>query len=62
MTMAAWPECWFCGWRDTGREGDRLLIAVPRCMICEECVGLCAEIVAERRAKAATPPEAPADG
>ena len=41
------PKCSFCGKR---HDEVNKLIAGPDVNICDECVGLCAEIVAEDRA------------
>jgi hypothetical protein len=41
---AAEPSCSFCG---KSRQDVKLLIAGPRAHICDECVSLCGEIIAE---------------
>jgi len=40
--------CDFCGKR---QEQVQLLMVGPRADICDECIDLCAEIVAEKRAR-----------
>lgn len=37
-------ECTFCG---KGQQEVRKLIAGPRCFICDECVRLCSDVIAE---------------
>lgn len=46
------PTCSFCG---KSREKAFVLIAGPACYICDECVDLCSDIVAENREQAGRP-------
>ncbi len=41
-------SCSFCGKR---QEDAFLLVSGPACFICDECIDLCAEVLAERRAE-----------
>ena len=50
LTKPAKPECYcsFCGKRS---DDVLVLVAGVTCFICDECVDLCVNIVAEHRAK-----------
>ena len=42
------PSCSFCG---KDRDQVRKLIAGPTCFICDECIDLCNDIIAEEQDK-----------